>query len=488
MVEPPERTAVAQPRRRSGRGAVPFLLPAIIVSVAAGLRFWALDSTSLWYDEIVTMRVARTTGPAALVERLDQIDGTRAPLHPLILQLWLRAFGPSDLAGRSFSALCGLGTVVVIFMLGRLAFDEMTGRWAAWLAAVCPPLVYYSQEARMYAWLVLLTCLSWLVFFWFRRTAKPAESVSYWLLLTSLVYSHPLGIFMVAAHGLSFLLVRPYLRLTPRLWLTIHAAVLVSIAPWLRQYTDHGTDYAMPRHSIRFLLAVPIEYVGGNSIVLVLCVAIIVFGMLSGERVGRWLRLAISKPVENLIFVTWAAVPPLLMYIYSYLAQPIFGPPRYHLFIAPAYLILLAHGLSRLPAPIRWPLAFGAVVLSLSLLQNYQQAMKADWRGLSAWLKSQEIQGKAGGSPPEHPTIVIHPSDSRFPREQLEAARYYLSAQARVIPARELSAFFVAGLPEPIYEVHCLSRPEIPGTRAPDEPNLFGIRVKKINRQAGERG
>ena len=116
----------------------------------------------------------------------------------------------------------------------------------------------------------------------------------------------------------------------------------------------------MSRHSIRFLLAVPIEYVGGNSIALLLCVAIILFGMLSGERVGCWLRLAISKSAENLVFMTWAAVPPLLMYCYSYLSQPIFGPPRYHLFIAPAYLILLAHGLRRLPSVIRWPLAIGA--------------------------------------------------------------------------------------------------------------------------------
>ena len=58
-------------------------------------------------------------------------------------------------------------------------------------------------------------------------------------------------------------------------------------------------------------------------------------------------RLSIANPTENLVLLTWAAVPPVLMYLYSYLFQPIFGPARYHLFIAPAYLLLLAHGLSR---------------------------------------------------------------------------------------------------------------------------------------------
>ena len=178
MVRPPETTAVAESQHRP-RWALPVILHlGVIVLVAAGLRLWGLDSTSLWYDEVVTMRVARTAGPAALIELLDQIDGTRAPLHPLVLQAWLRVFGPSDRAGRSFSALCGLATVAVIYLLGRAAFDEMTGRWAAWLAAICPPLVYYSREARMYAWLVLLTCVSWLVFLSFRRRPDRPSALS----------------------------------------------------------------------------------------------------------------------------------------------------------------------------------------------------------------------------------------------------------------------------------------------------------------------
>ncbi len=180
----------------------------VILLVALILRCWELDRTSLWYDEVITMRVARADNPAALIARLDQLDGTRAPLHPLLLQAWLRVFGWSDLAGRSFSVFCGLVTVWVIFVLGRRAFDDATGRWAAWLAAVCPPLVYYSREARMYAWLVLLTCLSWLVLLSFRHTARRTQCLPYGLLLIALVYSHPVGLFMVAAHGLAYLLVR----------------------------------------------------------------------------------------------------------------------------------------------------------------------------------------------------------------------------------------------------------------------------------------
>ena len=56
------------------------------------------------------MRLARTESPAALFRLLRQIDATRAPLHPLLLQGWVTLFGPSDASGRAFSVLCGIVT------------------------------------------------------------------------------------------------------------------------------------------------------------------------------------------------------------------------------------------------------------------------------------------------------------------------------------------------------------------------------------------
>src|SRR5262249_54198471 len=61
-----------------------------IVLIAAALRLWEIDQTSLWYDEVITMRVARSASVPELLARLNRIDGTRAPLYPLVLQNWLR--------------------------------------------------------------------------------------------------------------------------------------------------------------------------------------------------------------------------------------------------------------------------------------------------------------------------------------------------------------------------------------------------------------
>lgn len=423
-----------------------------IALAAIGLRVWDLNGPSLWYDEIVTMRVARAAGPGAIVSELDAIDGTRAPLHPLVLHGWLWAFGDSDLAGRSFSVLCGLATVAVVYLIGRSAFDHQTGLWSAWLTAVCPPLVYYSQEARMYAWLVLLTAVSWLVLLSFRSAAGVGRCAGYGVLLAALAYSHPLGLFMIAAHGVAYLLTRRSLRLTLLRWAVIQAGVVLAILPWLRRYLDHGTDYPMPRYALKYLLAVPIEYIGGNSLVLPVGLAIALFALvrIERDRGDPRHRVIWTHPAEGTILAVWAVVPPTLMFLYSHLRDPIFGPSRYHLYSAPAFLILLAHGLAWLPGLVRWPIAAGALALSLSLWHSYSPTLKADWRGLAAWLDRQPAP--AAG---DRVSVLVHPSDPRFPREQLEAAHYYLTPRYFVMD--EGSFKRPAG---PLYEVRCLTRPQ----------------------------
>jgi mannosyltransferase len=208
---------------------------------------------------------------------------------------------------------------------------------------------------------------SWLVFLSFRRAAGWQRCTLYTVPLAALAFSHPVGLFMIVAHGLAYLLVRKQLRLKLWQWVAIQAAVLLAIAPWLGQYLIRGTDYPLPRYGLSFLLAVPIEYIGGNKWVLAGCIGVIGYGLLRRQTAGRAL-FSVAEPSETIVMIAWAAIPPVMMYAYSYASKPIFGPPRYHLFIAPAYLILLARGLARLPLIIRWGSAAGALFLSLTLL------------------------------------------------------------------------------------------------------------------------
>ena len=265
---------------------------------------------------------------------------------------------------------------------------------------------------------------------------------------------------MIAAHGLAYLLVHRHLVLTFRFWLLIQLAATLAILPWLGRYLDHSTDYPMPRYSLRFLLGVPIEYIGGNSLVLLACLAIIGSGWLS-RRIRRWparhrhpepgrephpdhLGRGAARP-DVCLFPTCpsdlrsVAVSPFLR---TGLPDPAGARPR-----SASRLASLAVRGGR------------TGVFAVAPPRTTAPSPKADWRALSTWLNQEQRQ-----TPNDPIAVVVHPSDPRFPREQLEAARYYLSPRFRV--AGRAKSRTERKAPTTTYDVYCRTRTidEIPAT------------------------
>jgi len=402
------------------------LLVVAILLVAAVLRLFQLGRSSLWYDEVVTMRLARTESPAALVRLLGQIDATRAPLHPLLLQGWVALFGPFDYPARVFSVLCGIVTVALVYWIGLRVYDVTTGLWASWLCALSPLLVYYSREVRMYAWLVTVTCLSWGVVFSHGRTPGLGKLALYGLCLIALAYSHPLGLLMVGTLGLATCLYRPSFQFSWRGWLLTHFAAGLAILPWASQYLGHEPELITGPLSLKFLLGMPIGFIGGDFRVLVVCSLMIVFGLCAARRgEDGAVRVVLEQPASSVPLLIWFVVPPALLYLYSAVAHPIFGPARYTLFVGPAYLILVARGLGKLPWPLGIAAAAAGAALAGVMLRNdvYRPGSKADWRAAAAYLDARD---------PGAMVAVISADPSH--NVESETARYYLGPGRLVIP------------------------------------------------------
>ncbi|MFL7790829.1 MAG: glycosyltransferase family 39 protein, partial [Anaerolineae bacterium] len=133
-----------------------FTLLAILL-LTAFLRFYRLDAQSFWNDEGNSARLSERT--------IDLIvEGTASDIHPpgyyLLLHYWRAVFGHSEFALRALSAVAGLALVLFTYLLGRRLFGQTTGLMAAFLGAISPFAIYYSQEARMYALLGALAAAS----------------------------------------------------------------------------------------------------------------------------------------------------------------------------------------------------------------------------------------------------------------------------------------------------------------------------------------
>jgi len=216
--------------------------------------------------------------------------------------------------------------------------------------------------------------------------------------------------------------------------LAVHLAAVVLVAPWVVHYFDHPPEFVSGPLPLRFLLGTPIAFVGGSFAILSGLVLLIAWGVVclwegkspSEPRgrdliAGRWLAPA--------FLLLWLSVPPTALYVYSRLFQPIFGPQRYTVYVAPAYLILVALGLARLPTALRYPVAIGLTLLAASELRPkvYDPGLKADWRGFATDLSA----GRAA------PALVIVAPSNEGRNVEDETARYYLPAGCEVIALDE---------------------------------------------------
>jgi mannosyltransferase len=400
-----------------------------ILLIAGSVRLFHLDQSSLWYDEVVTMRLARSESPTRLLGLLGQIDATRAPLHPLLLQRWIAIFGFSDYSGRSFSVLCGVITVWLVYWIGLQAFDVTTALWASWLCAVSPALVYYSREARMYMWLVLVACLAWGLLFSHARSPRPWRLALYGLAVIAIVYSHPLGMLMACALGLASLFFRRAFQISWRGWLSIHLVIVLAVVPWVGQYLDHAPESTTGPLPLRYLFGMPIGFIGGNFWVLFICALLIMYGQFEVQSQKHWSSpIVLAHPAVSISLWIWLLVPTLLLFVYSRVAQPIFGPQRYTLFVGPAYLLLVGRGLGKLPWLLGITTAAAGAILSGVMLMSgvYRPDLKADWKDLAVYLDQHD----------PHAMVAVVSAD-RTGNTELETARYYLEPGQVVIPWSE---------------------------------------------------
>jgi mannosyltransferase len=134
---------------------------ALLVLLAAGLRLGTLSLQSFWYDEAFTPVHVLHASLGATLRSFVHTENT-PPLWYVAIWGWARLFGTGEVALRLPSALAGIATVPVAWGIG----SELAGRRAAIVTAAlvaCDPLlVWYSQEARAYAFFVLFAALAML--------------------------------------------------------------------------------------------------------------------------------------------------------------------------------------------------------------------------------------------------------------------------------------------------------------------------------------
>ena len=159
------------------RSRVWYWAPLVVVLVV-GLVLRLINlGHSYWGDETVTVRLLRES-PWYMFRHGIPGNESTPPLYYLMASMWSRLFGTGEFAVRSLTAIIGVATVAVAYPIGVELRSRRAGLILASLVAVSPLMLWFSQDARSYALLILLTSLALL---FFAQALRTASSKSIWL-------------------------------------------------------------------------------------------------------------------------------------------------------------------------------------------------------------------------------------------------------------------------------------------------------------------
>ena len=167
---------------------------------AAGLALRLAIPRGIWLDEAISIHQAHLS-IHDLFENLQYGD-RHPPLHHLALWLTVKVFGDGELAVRIPSIIAGTLAIPALYLLGRELYDRRTGLVAAAFGAASPMLIWYSQEARMYAFVELFGLLA----LWTQLRAIRNPSIGNWaayiLATAALLWSHYFGLLLIGVQQL----------------------------------------------------------------------------------------------------------------------------------------------------------------------------------------------------------------------------------------------------------------------------------------------
>lgn len=357
----------------------------VILGLGWGLRTHDLDARSLWADEGWTMLLSE--GPA-----LDEVTRTlAADQHPpaffMAFRLWRNVAGESEIAGRYFSVLAAMLAIAAAYQMGRTLYGVPAGVLAALMLTLSDLHIDLAQEVRHYSWLATLIILSSLFYARWWRNPTRTNRLGYVLSSILLLYTHYLGGYVLVAQFVHMLLtVRPMKRLANALFL--FGAVCAAFLPWAlvvleqnRVRWDNPLYYqnALPNTAETYRM-IRTALLGQHYALLGL-LALLGLVILSYAQRNNGDRSCIRwRPLWPTVYlVLWILV--MVGVTVAINARRDFLTVRNFIVIVPALALLVARGLSNLPATTRGFVVMLIVVISLTTVDARRSY--PDWRAVT---------------------------------------------------------------------------------------------------------
>jgi mannosyltransferase len=407
--------------------------------LAAGLVFYELATRSLWLDEAASVAIASQHG-SALWHAIAH-DGGNLLGYYLGLHILIGWFGHAPELIRLPSALATVGTVALSVLLGRRLFDRRVAFATGLLAAVSLPLVFWAQDARGYALMVMFLVASFLALAHLLDAPRVSRSAGamYAGALVLAIYMSFVAALIVPAQLLVVLVWRRERLRAVACAVAAAAALCVAIAA-LALARGSGQLFWVPAVDIKRIgemlrwltsAGLPPNVHRSSTSAPLLVITLLVLAV----PVVRLLRRPAWQPA---LLLSWLLVPLALALIESLIGQPV-ALARTSLVALPAVSLLLAWGLlsddryaRALPAWLGWSVV--AVLIALRALQLAPSygASPENWKAATRYVAQRTQAGDC---------IAFYPLDGRMAFDFYSSGRgTALALPAPVLPAARWGA------------------------------------------------
>jgi len=341
----------------------------LILILGLILRLISLNQ-SLWLDEATTALVAKMPIYDFFTKFMPA--DFHPPLYYMIVSLWSKVFGYSEIALRIPSIIFGVLTIYIVYLIAKQARLKYPLLPALFLAT-SGLHVYYSQEARMYGlvtWLVSCLVLTfikrdWLKFSILLPLIFLTDYVSLLILPVLFLYKYSRKLFYSAIPlAFTFLVWLPILSKQLTAGMSIRESAWWNIlgSVTFKNIALVPTKFMIGRVNFdnKFLYAL--------IIIIISAIFIYVIGKAKNKLNWYWFALSLLFGILMSFFI------PTLTYF------------RY-LFILPAFYLLLSESTSKV---------FIIIILFINLLSTGfylfdSRFQREDWRGVAKLIADEKI-------------------------------------------------------------------------------------------------
>jgi mannosyltransferase len=377
-----------------------YIVLSAIVLLGLLLRFFDLGKESLWLDEAVSYLISNQTSIGNVWT--SAFNDHHPPLH--FITLWaVRLFGSNEFWLRFPSACAGIATIIVIFFLAREIANQKVGLISALLLAVSPFHIYYSQEARMYAFAVLFVAISYYAFFKASKSHQWYDWTLFGVACAAAFYSHFYTGFVTITLFIGYFIIR-FKEFDFSKWKGTIGSVKSIIPTDFKSFIFGGV--------ISFLLIIPIissflnqsryflvgtfnwglsfwsipfatftAFSVSNEIIAILFIILMIVGFWQTWRLNKYTAITLGL----FLFIP--------MIISMYMSSSIPFNVRYHMYLITLFLAIVGIGIERIVEIFNKKKGVYIALVLIILLSiaplsaYYSDSHKEDWRGFSEKLQ-----------------------------------------------------------------------------------------------------